>query len=156
MMSAEARRTQRKSKATARRRKFESGVLQGHCERHPYVATGATERAGSGSWDKLLLSFRLRAVFRSIQKFRDAQAAGGADALVPGDAVVGDAAGNSIHFFLQATFRLGARFILALHFLLPLLECCRHYDLLKGKKLWTILHPAVLAGCGCYQRGSRG
>ena len=106
--------------------KLEREVERGHFERHPYFGTGATERAGSGSWDGLVLGFGLGAVFGRVQEFRDAQAAGSADALVPGDAVVGDAAGNSINFFLEAPFCLGAGFILTLHFLLPLLECCRH------------------------------
>jgi hypothetical protein len=109
------------------------GMVQGHVERHPYVGTGASERARArGHGLDLVLSFWLGAVFWGVQKFRDAQAAGGADTFVPGNAVVGDTAGNSIYFLFEATFRLSARLILALHFLLPLLECCRHYDLLKG------------------------
>jgi hypothetical protein len=95
------------------------------------LCDGSDRARGLRSWVGLLLGFGLGAVFRRIQKFGDAQAAGGTDAFVPGDAVVGNASRNSINFLFEAPFCFGPGFVLALHFLLPFLECCRHYDLLK-------------------------
>ena len=43
------------------------GAVRGHCERHPYVTTGASERAAArGHWLVLVLCLRLRAVFGRI------------------------------------------------------------------------------------------